>query len=54
MCVPVVPGRMEALEETEEVGQTPEDANSLNISDFLDDLEEDITVEEASVPSDVP
>ncbi|XP_031977985.1 dynein regulatory complex subunit 7 isoform X2 [Corvus moneduloides] len=45
---------MEALEETEEVGQTPEDANSLNSSDFLDDLEADITVEEASVPSDVP
>ncbi|NWT87597.1 DRC7 protein, partial [Lanius ludovicianus] len=45
---------MEALKETEEVGQTPEDVNSLNISDFLDNLEADITVEETSVPSDVP
>ncbi|NXH32849.1 DRC7 protein, partial [Myiagra hebetior] len=45
---------MEALQETEEVGQTPEDADSLNISDFLDDLEADVAVEEASVLSDVP
>ncbi|NWS31110.1 DRC7 protein, partial [Polioptila caerulea] len=43
---------MEALEEKEEVEETPEDAISLDISDFLDDLEIDETVENASVTSD--
>lgn len=38
---------MEALEEKEEVEQAPDDVISLNISDFLDELE----AEEASVIS---
>ncbi|NWW32007.1 DRC7 protein, partial [Panurus biarmicus] len=43
---------MEALEETEEVEQTPEDVISLNISEFLDDLEKDEAEQDASVASD--
>lgn len=37
---------MEALQETEEVEQTPEDAVSLNISDSLerDEAEKDVSV----------
>ncbi|XP_064243257.1 dynein regulatory complex subunit 7 isoform X3 [Passer domesticus] len=42
---------MEALEEKEEGEHTPEDAISLNISDFLDELERDVALEEASVIS---
>lgn len=40
---------MEALQETEEVEQTEED---VIFSDFLNDLEADVAVEEASVTSD--
>uniref|UniRef100_UPI001293DA4F LOW QUALITY PROTEIN: dynein regulatory complex subunit 7 n=1 Tax=Lonchura striata TaxID=40157 RepID=UPI001293DA4F len=45
----VVPGKMEALQEMEEVEQTAED---VIFSDFLHDLEAEVAVEEASVTSD--
>lgn len=46
MCTAVVPGRMEALEEREEVEEAAEDAISLMISNSLEDLDE--AVEETS------
>ncbi|NWU17521.1 DRC7 protein, partial [Cephalopterus ornatus] len=45
---------MEVLEETEEVEQTAEDLNSLNISDSLQDVETEVPEEDDSVSSDVP
>ncbi|NXO36247.1 DRC7 protein, partial [Locustella ochotensis] len=43
---------MEALQETEEVQKTPDDAISLNISDSLDDVETDEAEKKASVASE--
>ncbi|NWR26957.1 DRC7 protein, partial [Tachuris rubrigastra] len=45
---------MEVLEENEEVEQTAEDLDSLNISDSLQDVETKVPEEEDSVSSDVP
>ncbi|NWI85352.1 DRC7 protein, partial [Pitta sordida] len=45
---------MEALEEKEEAEQTAEDLSSLDTSDSLQNVETNLSVDQVSVPSDVP
>ncbi|XP_009079990.1 PREDICTED: coiled-coil domain-containing protein lobo homolog [Acanthisitta chloris] len=45
---------MEVLEEKEEVEQAAEDLNALRMSENFQDAEEKVSVEQVSVPSDVP